>query len=250
MNGEGEEEIGSKMELSGDIREKREIEASEARDKTLGLIASVVGLGPAYELITTLILPLHQKKEKEFVQDLATRIYNLEQEGKISIQELADSKEINTTITKAILLAQQNHQKEKLEALKAIVINSAIRIESQNIDDEEVSLFLRIIERMDTTQFLMMKMVGNPHKFLEETGNPKLNNQTDRLATLFLSVFPKYKQKLDLVNQQWVELHSMGLVSTNIFADQFSNHYQTGKSDKITALGERFLEYISTDVIE
>jgi len=96
------------------LREKSEILQSEARDLTGKIIAGTLGLGPAYDLITTLVVPLHKKKQKNFIQDLAIRLKKLESQGKIDFDELAQNEEFNTIITKAILLAQQNHQKEKL----------------------------------------------------------------------------------------------------------------------------------------
>jgi hypothetical protein len=50
-----------------DPKEKREIEQSEARDKFAKVLAGMVPLGSsAYELITTIVVPLHDKKSGNF----------------------------------------------------------------------------------------------------------------------------------------------------------------------------------------
>lgn len=50
---------------SENIHNKREIEQSEARDKLAKVLAGMVPLGSsAYELITTIVVPLHKKKKR------------------------------------------------------------------------------------------------------------------------------------------------------------------------------------------
>jgi hypothetical protein len=56
--------------MSG-LKEKREIEQSEARYKLAKVLAGMVPLGSsAYELITTIVILLHEKKKREFLNDL------------------------------------------------------------------------------------------------------------------------------------------------------------------------------------
>jgi hypothetical protein len=56
--------------MSG-LKEKREIEQSEARYKLAKVLAGMVPLeSSVYELITTIVVPLHEKKKREFLNDL------------------------------------------------------------------------------------------------------------------------------------------------------------------------------------
>ena len=152
--------------MSNSLNEKREIVQSKARDKTAKIIAGLVPMGSAaYELITTIVVPLHEKKKREFLNDLADRLKKLEEKGKIDFQELADSEKFNTIITKAILLAQQNHQEEKLEALKSFVINYAGGVDSEIIEYDHVEYFLSFIERLNPFHIILLKIFQDPKNF-------------------------------------------------------------------------------------
>jgi hypothetical protein len=233
------------MEKPKNLKDKRDNLQSEARDKTAKIIAGMIPMGSAsYELITTLVVPLHEKKKQEFINDLATRLKRLEKQGKVDFKELAENEEFNTIITKAILLAQQNHQKEKIIALKSLVINSTLEINSGMLDYEEQNMYLRIVERIDATQFIMLKMFYKPKDYLHAIDRADLINSTDRISTLFLNVYPDFKEKIDLLTQMWAELHRFGLVSSEIFSNQFSINTTTLRSNVITSFGIKFLELI------
>jgi hypothetical protein len=50
---------------------KEEITQSEARDKLAKMLSGMVPLeSSVYELITTIVVPLHEKKKREFLNDL------------------------------------------------------------------------------------------------------------------------------------------------------------------------------------
>lgn len=231
-----------------DPKQKREIVQSEARDKTAKMIAGLVPMGSAaYELLTTLVVPLHEKKKREFINDLAIRLKKLEEKGQLDVEKLAKNEEFNIIITKAILLAQQNHQKEKLNSLKSIVINSAIDIKSGALDYERQNMFLKIIERIDETQFIMLRLFYKPNLYLDEAGKPELKNSTDRVSRLFLKVFPELEKQEDLLSQMWRELYTFGLVSSEVFNGQFTVNQSSNKSNMVTSFGEGFLKMIESN---
>lgn len=229
-----------------DLREKREIAQSEARDLTGKIIAGTLGLGPAYDLITTLVVPLHKKKQKEFVQDLAIRLKKLEDQGHINFEKLAQNEEFNTIITKAILLAQQNHQKEKIEALKGIVINSSHELSQDKEMFDWADHFLKVVERISPFHILLLKTFYAP-------GDAARENQTNfpdeykRLSSrdVFFTIFPQYKIRAKLIGQCWKELYDLGFVALEHFENA---EHKSGELKKLTTdFGDKFLNMISSD---
>jgi len=227
------------------MKEKREALQSEAKHKTAKIISSLIPLGSTlYELFTAINQPLYKERIEEWRTGVTLSLVKLEQEQKVNIKELSENDEFVSLLTKASLDAIQFHQKEKLKALKAIVINSALEINSGTLDYEEQNMFLRIVDRIDATQFIMLKMFYKPNGHLNAIDKTELINSTDRIATLFRNTYPDLKDKIDLLSQMWVELHSFGLISSPIFANQFSINPVNSKSNIITSFGERFLQMI------
>ncbi|MEO9884325.1 MAG: hypothetical protein ABJR05_11085 [Balneola sp.] len=230
-------------------REKREASESEAKHKTARIVTSLIPFGSTvYELFTAISQPLYEKRIEEWRTKVALRLIELEQEQKVNIKELSENDEFVSLLTKASLDAIQFHQQEKLKVLKAIVINSALEINSGTLDYEEQNMFLRIVDRIDATQFIMLKMFYKPNDYLNAIGKSEFINTTDRIATLFRNAYPDLKDEIDLLSQMWVELNSFGLVSSPIFANQFSINPVTSKSNVITSFGERFLEVIDNQI--
>lgn len=234
---------------SNELREKREIEASEAKDKAAKIISGLIPYGSqAYDLVTTIVVPLHEKKKREFIEDLAKRIYKLESEGKIDLDELAESEEFNTIITKAILLAQQNHQKEKLEALKAIVIHTATNLNKDTLAFEERIMFLRITDQIETTHLRVLKFLIQPNAYVNDMGMPNIMFETKRPSKILSLIHPELSKNLDLLEQVWLELYNFGLVNSRTSSTQITSRNPNGSSNLISKLGERFFELIKTNL--
>lgn len=227
-----------------DPKEKREIAQSEARDKTSKIISSFVPGGTAaYELLTTLVVPLHEKKKREFINDLAIRLKKLEDQGEVDFEELAQNEEFNTIITKAILLAQQNHQKEKLEALRNVVINSVTKLPKEVIEFDEVDYFLSILERINPIHLTLLDTFNNPKKVIEDKGVDLSMIHTSSLKSIFLKIHPRLSRKSQIIDICWNDLNNFGLVegeSLNTISSM------GGRVDaRSTELGGLFLEMIT-----
>lgn len=226
-----------------DPKEKREIEQSEARDKLAKVLSGIVPLGSsAYELITTIVVPLHEKKKREFLNDLAGRLKKLEDEGKIDYEELAESEEFNTIITKAILLAQQNHQEEKLEALRNVVLNATIKLPKEVAEFDDLNYFLRIIEDITPLHILLLKTFQDPQSEANKRGVEIGNMMSSSSKNTLFKIYPDLKPKGNFIKIYWKELYEYSLVETDTLYAMV-----TGKAvlnPLTTPLGNKFLEMI------
>lgn len=237
--------------MSEKLQRKREIEQSEVRDKLAKVLAGMVPLGSSvYELLTTIVVPLHEKKKREFLSDLADRLKKLEDEGRIDYEELAESEEFNTIITKAILLAQQNHQEEKLEALKNLVLNASEKLLNEAIEFDEVDFFLSVMNSMNSIHIFLIKFLNKPGSSAQEKGifltpqkKSELKDVDTEFKKLFFSIHPEFKEKEALVEFSWNELNRMGLAKRISFNSIISD-VDYGQS-ALTELGLKFLEFIS-----
>lgn len=244
------------MGKSEDLREKREIAQSEARDKFFKVLSSVVPYGSAaYELITTIVVPLHEKKKREFINDLAARLKKLEDQGQIDFEELAQHEEFNTIITKAILLAQQNHQEEKLEALRNIVLNSTKWLSKGEPIFDWSHKFLMIVDQISPLHILLLKTFRNPANAVQEKEVRFREGVGFNNADVFFKLYPGIKSRSALVAQCWKELHSFGFVGTGEFFDmtdaeemKYFLHSHDRFVPQTTDFGNKFLDMITNEV--
>lgn len=232
------------------ILEKKKIEQNEARDLTGKIISNFIGLGPAYDLITKLVVPLHEKKKREFINDLASRLKKLEEQGKIDFDELSRNEEFNTIITKAILLAQQNHQKKKLDALRNVVVNASEKLFKKMIVFDEVDYFLSILSRISPYHILILKKYQNPSILSEGRKAENKKSKEDP----FHAIWPTPKSILfashsDLVKKEnivslcWNDLMTFSLVKSVPFEELIKMEVES----LITDFGNKFLDMIERE---
>lgn len=238
--------------MMNDPKEKREILQSEARNKTAKIIAGLFPVGgAAYEVITTIVVPLHEKKKREFINDLAIRLKRLEEQGLVDYEELAQNEEFNTIITKAILLAQQNHQEEKLKALRAIAINSALNVNKPSKMFDWAVHFLHILDRISPMHILLLKTFRNPYSAVEKKQVDLSEKGLYRNDEIFFRLYPELKDRAALINQCWNELVSYGFIIDEHFGLGTGKSHSMHTDEKIlpksTDFGNKFLDMIESD---
>jgi hypothetical protein len=244
--------IKKRIKMSDDISDKKEREQSEALHKTAKLISGLIpGGGSVYDLFTALVKPLHEKRKDDWVKEVIIRLHKLETQGKINLKELSANDEFNTVITKATLQAQQEHQEEKIEALKNIVINSSFKIPQEVIDFELVDYFLSILDRVSPLHILLLKTFRDPG-----SAGKKKNLNLASFLTLaktpqntygdfFLAIFPELESKEELVKMCWKDLYYFQLVKfDNLFVGD--NLVRIGMA-LTTDLGNQFLGMIEKE---
>ncbi len=225
---------------------KREIAQSEALDKTAKIISGLVpGGASVYELFTAIVTPLHVNRREEWVREVTIRLHQLETSERINLEELSQKEEFNTIITKATLLAQQTHQKEKHEALRNVVIKSAEELPKLLKNYDETEYFLNILEEINPVQMFLLKLFHNPEPKVNDLkskipGTPTLNSWQ-----VIAYLYPELGKKKEMISQYWRELQRLGLmVGNDITIGRHTKH----KIQKLTTeLGDRFLEMIGND---
>lgn len=250
------------MKQSDDLRNSREISRSEVLDKTAKVLSSFVpGGSAAYELITTIVVPLHEKRKREFIEDLANRIYKLEQKGKVNIQQLSESEEFNTVITKALLLAQQNHEIEKIEYLKLLVLKSGILINKKELNYDTVQVYLKIVDQISGSQFKILKLLKNPEKALMQVDTKALKKFIF-IPQIFMAAYPEITKSHHSIELLWKDLFKIGLINTEDYHSKVSFNVEQISASNIknaslikaegfnilTSLGKDFLNFVDRDI--
>jgi hypothetical protein len=133
--------------------------ARQAIEKCLDLVpgGSVINF-----VFSHFLPPLLERRRDEFIKDLASAIERLEQKELLSTEELVHNDLFVTAVVQATRTAINNHQREKLEALRNAVINVAL---SRSPDEERYIVFLHLVEIFSITHFEILRLFANPASF-------------------------------------------------------------------------------------
>jgi hypothetical protein len=147
----------SKEMLPGEST-KREVGTAAAK----GALSAIPFVGGAIAEFLGLALstPLAKRREA-WLQDLATRLAELEgQIRDFSLDALADNEEFVSATLQATQAALRTHQKEKLEALRNAVLNTALNREPE---EDFQTIFLSLIDRYSPAHLRLLKSLRNSH---------------------------------------------------------------------------------------
>lgn len=153
-----------------------------------GLSAIPVVGGPVAELFEKLIIPPLTKRREAWLQSLANGLEALEKkvEG-FSVQSLANDEEFVSMMMEASHIAMRNHSKEKLEALRNAVLNSAIKPPDEYLQ----GVLLQFIAIATPWHFRVLDFYSNPETFVNEAG---LKLETGDFLSHFIErIFPTLK---------------------------------------------------------
>lgn len=115
-----------------------------------GLSAFPIAGGPLVEIFTSIWEEPIQKRRIKWIQDLSKGLSDLEIKFEsFSTSKLKDNDEFISILLTASQIAQRNHQKEKLIALKNAVLNTARKID---IEEDVKLLFLSFLENLTKTE--------------------------------------------------------------------------------------------------
>lgn len=138
--------------------------------------------------------------------------------------------------------AAEHYQREKLDAFRAILVNSAVR---SDVAQEEKEHFLVLANNLSVLQLRILMFMAEPRRFLAGAGIDE-RRITGGFADMFRSVLPG--MDLDLVKSAFGDLYQSGLTSTDktIFGTMTSAQGLQLLGDRVTPLGHRFIRFLNT----
>lgn len=134
----------------------------------------------------------------------------------------------------------QNYQEEKIEAFRAILLNSAIR---KDVIQEEKEFFLSLVNNLSVVHIRILKFLANPEDYISEQG---INR--DSIQGGFRDIFRTLMPELEtmIVESAFGDLYQLGFTTT----DKTIFHTSTSQSgmqlvggSRAEELGRRFIEF-------
>ncbi len=193
--------------------------------------------GPAVELFNRIIVPPLTRRRDAWLNDLAEQFAKMEQEGRVSIENLQHNDEFVSTVMQASQVAVRNHQQEKIEALRNAVLNTAI---GQSPDDSKREMFLGFVDVFSVTHLRILKAIATSDA--DEQHRKKIATSIDRITELAVQLLPGLRGTGQLVEVVVEDLCRRGLLFWN--RDGGVAIIKEGTT-QVSQLGNEFLRFIS-----
>jgi hypothetical protein len=170
----------------------------------------IPGVGGAVaDFFNAIINPPLEKRRQKWMEDIAEGLRALEAEQNINLEELSSNETFVTTLMQASQAAIRNHQQEKLEALRNVVLNSAL----PDAPDESLQqMFLNFVDVFTTWHIRLLKLFDNPVEDAKAKGLNFGNLLAGGLSIILEGAFPELKDRREFYDQVWKDLHSRSLV--------------------------------------
>ncbi len=118
--------------------------------------------GAAAELFALVIAPPLTRRRDEWFQSVGERLEKLQENvAGFKIEALVNNELFVTTMLRATQEALRTHQKEKLEALRNVVVNAALR---STVDETKQQFFLNMVCELDGLDLLVLGVLSDPIK--------------------------------------------------------------------------------------
>jgi hypothetical protein len=158
--------------------EKKDLEAlledvfkSTSADKNYSAIKALIGLAPGIgggvaEFYSTYISSPSQKRLCNFLEKLIDEFQRLESlVSSFSIDSLQENPSFKTILVQALEIVKRNHQVEKLEVLRNLILNSVLQ---DSIEDDIKLLFLDWINELKVSHLHLLYVLYEPNKYIEK----------------------------------------------------------------------------------
>ncbi len=189
--------------------------------------------GPALELFNAVIAPPLLRRRDAFLNVVIDRLNRLEQEPPIKYEQLAEIEEFVSTVVQACRIAVQNHEQEKIDALRNAALNAAVGLSPV---EWKRALFLNFVEVFTVPHLSVLKALADsdaavPRRTAVENAVPNIARHAAKLVPA-LSAQPKIAE---LIVE---DLCRKGLLFWNEI-------YISRDAKQVSQLGSEFLRFIS-----
>ena len=205
-------------------------------------IASIPGVGAAAsELFTVILAPPLEKRRVEWMNDVAEHLKELEEHGRLKLEDLQDNETFITTVMQASQAAIRNHQSEKHEALRNAVLKAAL---PQAPEESLQQHFINQVDTFTVWHIRLLDLFKDPLAWFEKSGiTPPDFSFSSGLEQLLVVAWPELKDCYDFLNVIVQELEAKGLYAGGGLRTMMTAGGAFGK--RTTEMGDSFIEFIT-----
>jgi hypothetical protein len=216
------------------------------KDVSYATAKAVIGSVPvvgaaATELFGLLVTPPIEKRRKEWMIDVGTRLKNLEEKKEVNLTELQSSELFIDIVLNTTQLALKTSEAEKKQLFQNVIENAATNVLPS---ETEIQIFLNFIDSFTVWHIKLLILFNSPTEWLANNDKQLPNLMSGSLFSLIEVAYPELDSKKDLCNIIWDDLKRAGLHNSGGLAGMMTLNGIT--ASRTTELGKRFLNFIQT----
>jgi hypothetical protein len=198
--------------------------------------------GPLQVLFENVFQAPLDKRKQAWLEELVGIVEELQKriEG-FRPEALAKSEAFISVALQASQIALRNHKREKLDALRNAVLNSALPTAPS--EDEQI-IFLRFVDDLTPSHLRLLTFLDSPARWMEvhEISHPDWF--MGGVATVLEHCFPDFVNKRDIYDQLVQDLQTEGLATVGSYLHMMMT--KDGMlATRTSSLGKRFLAFVS-----
>ncbi len=214
-------------------------------DDAHAIARSALGVVPfagtgAVELFNRIITPPIERRRDEWRIAVGQALDELLNREQLTVSALIADESFTTVLLQASAIAVRNHEREKLEALRNAVLNSA---QPLPIDISKREMFLQLVDQFTVWHLRILQLFAAPKEWLNvhRKRAPEFSLSSS-LEAVLLAAYPELKDQRDFYDVIGNELHAKGLFNTNGLHGMMTA--QGAYQKRTTALADQFLLFI------
>jgi hypothetical protein len=230
-------ELIVKRKMKNNLPEKPETNIGEHLVNIFKAAAATAPFcGGIASLMSDYIPSARFKRLESFAKQLAEDIKNLE--GKLD-ENYIKTDEFAFIFERCFRGAAENYQKEKLDAFRGILLNSAIR---KDASEDEKEYFINLVNSLSALHIRILNFISKPLEYISENNIPR-----DKIQGGFSNFMPIAIPGVDLevVKSAFQDLYQNGLINTDksIFSTMTSSQGLQLLGNRGANLGNKFIEF-------
>ena len=204
-------------------------------------LATAPFCGGIASLMNDYIPSSKQNRLEQFAERIASDLEELQ--GQVNEQNILTD-EFAYTFEKCFRGAAEHYQKEKLEAFRGILVNSAL---GSNLPEDEKDYFLNLVSTLSVLHMRILKFTASPNEYLEENGIPQQDIRGG-FSQFFPVAIPEVN--IEIIKSAYGDLYQYGFFNTDksIFTTMTSGQGLDllGNGGRVTEFGRRFINFCTS----
>ena len=184
-------------------------------------------------LLNYIVIPPLERRRDEWMRDVADAVRRLQDAGRVRIDDLQHDEKFIDAVLTASTAAIRVHDREKRDALRNAVLNSALPGGPEAVQQQ---IFLAHIDRYTGLHLTLLDMFNNPSGWQPKDRRP-VSKQNAR--AFVWSVFPNLRE--ELAQGVWADLYHDGFVTTPVIDNGMEG---STVAPRTTPYGRSFLDFV------
>jgi len=204
-----------------------------------GLGAIPIAGTASVELLNAIVTPSLEKRKSEWMELIGEGLRELEQKMEIVLDSLQTNDSFTDIALEASQIAIRTSSKEKHEALRNAVLNSAL---PSPIEESMQRMFLSFVDTFTVWHIKLLHLFSDPEKFLQENSANLGNLSLGAPAHLVEAAYPELRGRRDIYDLVWKDLNSRALVNLDTLHIMMTGSGVVAK--RTTEIADLFLNFI------